>query len=165
MIYSTTFNASAAGVATLSLDIAVDNRATVFVGGSITGTDTNQPTITGGTQIGDVIWNVNSGTNPTGDTFPRAFSLLQTASGTTFVNLGLNTLYIQVDDVITVPGATDFGSTGLLVTNVVPEPSTYAMALAGIAIGGWRLFRRRKSGSPVVVAAAAGPVSEDDSTS
>ena len=26
----------------------------------------------------------------------------------------------------------------------VPEPSTYAMALAGIAFGGYTMFRRRK---------------------
>jgi hypothetical protein len=27
---------------------------------------------------------------------------------------------------------------------VVPEPSTYAMALAGLACGGYSMFRRRK---------------------
>jgi hypothetical protein len=26
----------------------------------------------------------------------------------------------------------------------VPEPSTYCMALAGLACGGWSMFRRRK---------------------
>jgi autotransporter-associated beta strand protein len=33
-------------------------------------------------------------------------------------------------------------STGNLVA--VPEPSTYAMALAGLAYGGWQIFRRRR---------------------
>jgi hypothetical protein len=33
-------------------------------------------------------------------------------------------------------------STGDLV--VVPEPSTYAMALAGLACGGWQMWRRRR---------------------
>jgi autotransporter-associated beta strand protein len=33
-------------------------------------------------------------------------------------------------------------STGNLVA--VPEPSTYAMALAGLAYGGWQMYRRRK---------------------
>ena len=33
-------------------------------------------------------------------------------------------------------------STGDLV--VVPEPSTYAMALAGLACGGWHMWRRRR---------------------
>jgi formylglycine-generating enzyme required for sulfatase activity len=28
---------------------------------------------------------------------------------------------------------------------VVPEPSTYAMALAGLACGGWQMFRRRRA--------------------
>ena len=27
---------------------------------------------------------------------------------------------------------------------VVPEPSTYAMAIAGLAFGGWKMFRRRR---------------------
>lgn len=27
---------------------------------------------------------------------------------------------------------------------VVPEPSTYAMAIAGLACGGWRMIRRRR---------------------
>jgi hypothetical protein len=27
---------------------------------------------------------------------------------------------------------------------VVPEPSAYAMALAGLACGGWQIFRRRR---------------------
>jgi hypothetical protein len=30
-------------------------------------------------------------------------------------------------------------------TVVVPEPSTYAMALAGLACGGWQMFRRRRA--------------------
>jgi hypothetical protein len=39
------------------------------------------------------------------------------------------------------------GETASYVTatvNVVPEPSTYAMALAGLACGGYSMFRRRK---------------------
>ena len=27
----------------------------------------------------------------------------------------------------------------------VPEPSTYAMAFAGLACGGWQMFRRRRA--------------------
>jgi hypothetical protein len=34
-----------------------------------------------------------------------------------------------------------YQNTGVLA--VVPEPSTYAMALAGLACGGWQMFRRR----------------------
>jgi hypothetical protein len=32
-----------------------------------------------------------------------------------------------------------------LSTQVVPEPSTYAMALAGLACGGYSMFRRRRA--------------------
>ena len=35
-------------------------------------------------------------------------------------------------------------STGTGDLVVVPEPSTYAMALAGLAFGGWRMMRRRR---------------------
>jgi len=35
----------------------------------------------------------------------------------------------------------DFAING---TVAVPEPSTYAMALAGLACGGYSMFRRRK---------------------
>jgi autotransporter-associated beta strand protein len=35
-------------------------------------------------------------------------------------------------------------STGTGDLIVVPEPSTYAMALAGLACGGWQMFRRRR---------------------
>ena len=36
-----------------------------------------------------------------------------------------------------------FQNNGTLV--VVPEPSTYAMALAGLACGGWQMWRRRQA--------------------
>ncbi len=35
-----------------------------------------------------------------------------------------------------------YQDTGVLA--VVPEPSTYAMALAGLACGGWQMYRRRR---------------------
>ena len=38
--------------------------------------------------------------------------------------------------------ATFNATTGFV--SVVPEPSTYAMALAGLACGGWQMWRRRK---------------------
>ncbi|MFM8377918.1 MAG: PEP-CTERM sorting domain-containing protein [Planctomycetia bacterium] len=33
----------------------------------------------------------------------------------------------------------------LAIPVAVPEPSTYAMALAGIACGGWSLWRRKRA--------------------
>jgi hypothetical protein len=35
-------------------------------------------------------------------------------------------------------------STGTGDLIVVPEPSTFAMAVAGVAFGGWRMMRRRR---------------------
>jgi hypothetical protein len=42
--------------------------------------------------------------------------------------------------------STDIVNLGFRVTSAVavPEPSTYALALAGLACGGYTLFRRRK---------------------
>ena len=37
-----------------------------------------------------------------------------------------------------------FSDGSVIATSAVPEPSTYAMALAGIACGGYAMFRRRK---------------------
>ena len=42
-------------------------------------------------------------------------------------------------------------STGTL--TVVPEPSTCAMALAGLAYGGWQMIRRRRLRQPPTLAA------------
>jgi hypothetical protein len=40
--------------------------------------------------------------------------------------------------------ATFNAATGSISITAVPEPSTYAMALAGLACGGWQMFRRRR---------------------
>jgi hypothetical protein len=42
-------------------------------------------------------------------------------------------------------GPTPFGGPGTFTVSAVPEPSTYAMALAGLACGGYSLFRRRRT--------------------
>lgn len=137
-IYATTFQASAAGTVPFSFDVSVDNRARVFINGTITGTNTDQPTIDGtGTQIGGLIWN---NPPPPPDTGARAFSILQNVSGTASVLAGTDTLYVVVDDYITT--GTTFGFTGLLVAPV-PEPSTYLLAVMGMTIGGWHTLRRR----------------------
>jgi autotransporter-associated beta strand protein len=57
----------------------------------------------------------------------------------------------------TTPGAPNgqrlvfYQNTGVLA--VVPEPSTYAMALAGLAYGGWQMMRRRRLRQPPTLAA------------
>lgn len=120
MIYATKFYASRAGSATLSLYISVDNRATVFVGGTPT-VGSDQPTITGGQQLGSVIWNKDWQNDPNGNTLPRAFQILQGVSGLVNVVEGENTLYIVVDDALV--AGTTFGQTGLLVS-LSPMPTT-----------------------------------------
>ena len=47
--------------------------------------------------------------------------------------------------------ATFNANTGYI--SVVPEPSTYAMALAGLACGGWQMWRRRRRRQAATVAA------------
>jgi hypothetical protein len=41
-------------------------------------------------------------------------------------------------------GLTNAVDSGSWVVTAVPEPSTYAMALAGLACGGWQMWRRRR---------------------
>jgi len=149
VIFETTFNSSATAASIpFSFDIAVDNRATVFVGGTIDTTDPQKPTITGGTQIGSLIWNVGATVaNP--DTTPRAFSLLQTASGSAPVVAGINKVYVVVDDYISNPAGGPYANIGLLVANPVPEPSTVAvMFAAGGMATMLRLRRSRRAVAP-----------------
>jgi hypothetical protein len=70
-------------------------------------------------------------------------------NGTTWTNyttgsgLGSNTVYGVYAAGSTIYAATSGGlSVGVV---AVPEPSTYAMALAGLACGGYSLFRRRRA--------------------
>jgi fibronectin-binding autotransporter adhesin len=49
--------------------------------------------------------------------------------------------------------ATFNAATGFISITVVPEPSTYAMALAGLACGGWQMYRRRRRGLAPTLAA------------
>ena len=65
------------------------------------------------------------------------------------VGSGQLSMTYTVDGQITAPTAEDgvFGlnrNIGVYVVTAVPEPSTYAMALAGLACGGYSMFRRRK---------------------
>lgn len=120
-IYSTAFLASEAGSVDFSFLATADNSVTLFVNGSIVGTDTNNPTIAGGSEIGTV----------------SGLGSLKWLEGTATVNAGPNILYAVVTD-------TNFngtyGSTGLI---VVPEPSTYASACLGLATIGLLRLRRR----------------------
>lgn len=94
----------------------------------------------------------NSGTGPifgyTGAflALPFNYSLgTQLTSTATWTNTTIEALGLT-------PGASaniswNSGSRSMVVS-VVPEPSTYAMALAGLAYGGWMMRRRRQAGGP-----------------
>lgn len=122
-VYSTRFTASEAGTAHLWFLAAADNAVTFYVNGSITGANTNYPTIAGGSMLGYRI---------------QGLSTLHGVVGDVPVNAGFNTLYAVVEDKF---GSTNtYGYTGLI---VVPEPSTYAYAgLALLSFGAVGLKRR-----------------------
>jgi hypothetical protein len=91
----------------------------------------------------DSFWDVN-----------RAWTVFDLASGVTtgFGNLSLGGSLLDANG-LALDGATR-GAFGLVqsgqdvvlqfTTAAVPEPSTYAMALAGLACGGYSIWRRRK---------------------
>ena len=96
-----------------------------YINGSITGINTELPTITGGTQIGGS-WN--------------NFGQLGTFTGQAFLNAGTNTAYMVLNDF--------GGNTGALITQssfasaAVPEPGTWAAAV--LLAGGAAFVRWRK---------------------
>jgi T5SS/PEP-CTERM-associated repeat protein len=58
---------------------------------------------------------------------------------------GFSLAYYQTDAAAkSFTGYDGLGGYTILTATAVPEPSTYAMALAGLACGGWSMFRRRK---------------------
>lgn len=120
-IYATTFEASEAGTYDFSFLATGDNQVTLFVNGSIIDTNTNSPTISGGSVIGTV----------------AGLGGLKWLQGSASVVANTNTLYAVVKDINN--GGT-FGFTGLI---VVPEPSTYASACLGLATFGLLGLRRR----------------------
>lgn len=122
-IYSTTFTSTEAGNAFVWLRATADNRVAFFVNGSVTDTNTDAPSIVGGTQVGTTV---------------QGFGSLKTVAGTVPVLAGTNTLYAVVVDTNTTG---TFGSTGLI---VVPEPSTIASAGLGVGLVAFGLARRRK---------------------
>lgn len=158
VIYATTFTASESGVALFDLTATADNELSFFVNGDVAGIMTLNPTIIGGTQIGES---------------KRGLNQLHGFLGSAAVNEGENTLYAIVRDRYTLDPLTNiggYGQTGLLVASV-PEPGALAMLLPGIVgviIGArWRRIRRPRPRSAEVsqrgladsVALAAGPAS------
>lgn len=130
-IVAQTFNVTQAGIYDFNFTATVDNELTFFVGGALNYDDPQQPTIVGGTQIGTTL----SGTGK--------FRELWNFQGAAPLAVGQNTAYAVVRDWGAVTGVTITESSYVLVTPV-PEPSTWAMAVAAIACGGWRVCRRRR---------------------
>lgn len=77
--------------------------------------------------------------------------------GDTFTLLQAGSISADFDTVIypTLSGGLSWerttSATAMTIT-VVPEPSTYAMALAGLACGGWQMWRRRLRQAPTLAA-------------
>lgn len=126
------FYVSQAGTYDFDFYGTVDNELSFYVGGTVTGTNTDTPSVVGGTQIGTTL----SGT--------QKFTSIHPFTGSaTFLSSGTYQAYAVVRD---------WGTrTGVLVSSSffemapVPEPSTSAMALAVVAFGGWRVWRRRRA--------------------
>ena len=63
-------------------------------------------------------------------------------SGSGTQNNGIAETYFTDIGPLIISGHTDQAAT--FTVSAVPEPSTYAMALAGLACGGYSMWRRRK---------------------
>jgi len=96
----------------------------------------------------------------------RAWTVFDLASGVTtgFNNLSLGGSLLDSNG-LALDGATrgsfslaQSGQDVMLVFTVVPEPSTYAMALAGIACGGFSMWRRKRARRDPAQAPTGGPL-------
>ena len=125
-IVAQTFNIDTAGVYNFNFQGAGDNAISFYINGSITGTNTELPTITNGTKIGNT-WN--------------SFGSIGTFTGQAFMNAGTNTAYMVLNDF--------GGNTGALITQssfqsaVVPEPGTWAAAVLLVGTAGFMRWGRR----------------------
>jgi sulfatase modifying factor 1 len=86
----------------------------------------------------DMNGNVFEWNDLTGDAGPG------TTRGTRGGNLNLTVVSLQSDDYQLRATQYFSGEAGFRLAAPVPEPSTYAMALAGLACGGYTMWRRRK---------------------
>ncbi len=95
--------------------------------------------------------------NPTGFNSVNGVPTGGTSASVTsnLLQFSFDTIQLGGDDPINTNGSVTFDEFrfGTTAAAVVPEPSTYAMALAGLACGGWQMFRRRRLRQSVTVAA------------
>ena len=135
--------------------VTVDTGFTLDLSGATSTTfDITNPLFTAGTY--DLV--NGNGSMIFGGILNLAFSGGSYADGTDVLQLFSNTGGFSGDFASVVSTglaagqfATFNANTGYI--SVVPEPSTYAMALAGLACGGWQMWRRRRRRQAATVAA------------
>jgi fibronectin-binding autotransporter adhesin len=128
--------------------VTLDTGFTLDLSGATSTTfDITDPLFTAGTY--DLV--NGNGSMIFGGVLNLAFSGGSYADGTDVLQLFANTGGFSGDFTSVVStglaegqAATFNKDTGFISITAVPEPSTYAMALAGLACGGWQMWRRRR---------------------
>lgn len=124
-IAAQTFTITTAGNYEFDFQGTADNFMSFFIDGTITGTDTDTPTITGGTQIGTRY----------GD-----FTAIGTFTGSLYLSAGTHTAYMLLEDAGFLTGAL-IGPSSF---QAVPEPSTCAFGMIACAVTVFSARRRTK---------------------
>jgi hypothetical protein len=132
-----------------------------FIGGTASGGNASGQNIAfmSNTVAGDLLAFNNRQTSGAAQTFTQAVRLMSTSGSLQSVTWNFlggagygnqvvagpiyDFAFDPVSQTLAVVGAQ--GTLGLSVFQVVPEPSTCAMALAGLACGGYSMFRRRRA--------------------
>lgn len=131
-IAAQTFNITQAGWYEFNFGGTSDNSMSFFINGTITGTDTDFPVITDGTQIG--------GTTPS----TGAFRNMYTFTGFSYMNAGANTAYMVLNDFGGFTGALIAQSTFEPGAPAIPEPGTWAAAALLVGAAGYVRWRNRR---------------------
>lgn len=124
-IAAQTFSVTTSGLYEFNFYASGDNGIRFFIDGSIDASNPQEPTITGGTQIGG---------------FADNFSVVTQYTGQATLSSGTHTAYMVLTDYSGATGAL----IGQSVFAAVPEPSTCMIALAGLACGSFSMWRRQK---------------------
>jgi len=94
----------------------------------------------------------NTGINNVNGSYYVAFDVVDQANANAVYYGWMNVTASGIDTLSTVTFTLNewaYDNTGASIrvgqVSAVPEPSTYAMAIAGLACGGWQVFRRRRT--------------------
>ena len=102
------------------------------------------------TAIGASVLTINGGANPGSSVFWQVGSSATLGMNTAFEGHILALTSIALNAGTTILDGSALARNGAVtldtntIINAVPEPSTSAMALAGLACGGWQMWRRRR---------------------